>query len=152
MVFSQIFIRAMTVWSLSNFECPNQFWMCKFNSEIFLSMAIPPHLLYINCYIFTQNLLVSDFISKHIPGNKKVTHVNVFTMTQMRWKLLMGPSLYYFRKGTGWVRSEKWQFLQDWWVGGSERVQKCAVRVILGNNYFTSKYNFRYFPEDWWQT
>ena len=45
-----------------------------------------------------------------------------------------GPSLYYVRKGTGWVESEKWQFLLTFstnyagvgWVGGSEKVKKCA--------------------------
>ena len=45
-----------------------------------------------------------------------------------------GPSLYYVSKGTGWVGSEKWQFLMMFstiyadvgWVGGSEKVQKCA--------------------------
>ena len=45
-----------------------------------------------------------------------------------------GPTLYYFSKGTGWVESEKWQFLLTFstnyadggWVGGSEKVKKCA--------------------------
>ena len=45
-----------------------------------------------------------------------------------------GPSLYYVSKETGWVRSEKWQFLLTFstiyadkgWVGWSEKVQKSA--------------------------
>ena len=46
----------------------------------------------------------------------------------------VGPSLYYVNKETWWVGSEKWQFLLTFstiyadvgWVGGSEKVQKCA--------------------------
>ena len=48
--------------------------------------------------------------------------------------IAMGPSLYYVSKGTGWVGSEKWQFLLTFstidaeveWMGGSEKVQKYA--------------------------
>ena len=46
--------------------------------------------------------------------------------------LVGGPSLYYVSKGTGWVGSEKWQFLMRFstiyagvgWLGESEKVQK----------------------------
>ena len=45
-----------------------------------------------------------------------------------------GPSQYYVSNGTGWVRSEKYQVLLAFsntyadvrWIGGSEKVQKCA--------------------------
>ena len=44
------------------------------------------------------------------------------------------PSLYYVRKGTGWVGSEKWHLLLTFstiyagveWVSGSEKIQKYA--------------------------
>ena len=49
-----------------------------------------------------------------------------------RKKAGKGPSLYYVSKETGWVGSEKLQFLLMFstiyadvgWVGGSEKVQK----------------------------
>ena len=45
---------------------------------------------------------------------------------------------YYVSKGTGWVGSEKWQFLLMFstiyadvgWVGGSEKVQKCNIGMV----------------------
>ena len=45
-----------------------------------------------------------------------------------------GPSLYYVSKRTGWLGSEKWQFLltfstiyaDEGWVGRSEKVQEYA--------------------------
>ena len=70
-------------------------------------------------------------------------------------KVVKRPSLYYVSKGTGWVRSEKRQFLLKFstiyadigWVGRSEKVQKCAD-VIQGWSLNSCKQMERMNPRD----
>ena len=59
-------------------------------------------------------------------------HSDQFDEQKYQW--IKRSFLYYVSKGTGWVGSEKWQFLLTFstvyadigWLGGSEKVQKWA--------------------------